>query len=492
MATWQEMAPRRVNQHRVHPDQHEHTHLFHWTLPGPAACTRHTSARNATYCNTPGGLQPSIRFRTGKTPSGTLRSSIRISPIADVNNYLAMRTTLARTLLLLNACLAMTLRPPTMTRPTVRTAVSRQNHRELELAAKNAAAIMAAAMIGFSPTHGIASATELPGTLLAAGSGYQTAESALKADLTKAKKLDPEAEAKAAAKAEVAALKKAEAAAKKEADAAKAQVAAAKTEARSLKAVEAKATKETETAAKAEAAALKAAKAEAEKLAQKAAKDEAAASAASTSAAPAKVAAPAKAATLVKTAASAKAAVPAKAKGALKDLSSAAGPTDVAVAVRSDAVDLKARKLPSSIGAVLPFPIGPVKIDLAISINKVTEAEAKDSDVVVSLPTNLVKAGKLAVGGDAGVIVDIPGITSGRFELDLVTPRNGEADVVVTSKNIPKLPLQKTNGLGRFCFECGNGNEQSDWFVARNLGNGVQFYGNAKTGVSQFEVPKGF
>ena len=54
------------------------------------------------------------------------------------------------------------------------------------------------------------------------------------------------------------------------------------------------------------------------------------------------------------------------------------------------------------------------------------------------------------------------------------------------------LPLQKTDGLGRFCFKCGNGNPTSDWFVARNLGDGIEFYGNVKTGVSQFELPKEF
>ena len=46
--------------------------------------------------------------------------------------------------------------------------------------------------------------------------------------------------------------------------------------------------------------------------------------------------------------------------------------------------------------------------------------------------------------------------------------------MVITSKSLPKLPLQKTKGLGRFCFNCGNGNPPSDWFFARNLGDGVE------------------
>ena len=57
---------------------------------------------------------------------------------------------------------------------------------------------------------------------------------------------------------------------------------------------------------------------------------------------------------------------------------------------------------------------------------------------------------------------------------------------------LPQLPLQKSAGLGRFCFKCGNGNPPSDWFVARNLGDGIEFYGNAKTGQSQFELPREF
>ena len=166
-------------------------------------------------------------------------------------------------------------------------------------------------------------------------------------------------------------------------------------------------------------------------------------------------------------------------------------PTDVGIAVRPGAIDLKAKRLPQSIGVTLPV-VGSVRIDLAVNVNKATEAEVAASDVVVSLPKDLVKAGKLAAAGTAGAAVDVPGLVQGSFGLDLSTPRKGEADITVTSQLIPQLPLANSKGLGRFCFECGDGNEPSDWFVARNLGNGVQFYGNAKTGQSQFEVPKGF
>lgn len=169
----------------------------------------------------------------------------------------------------------------------------------------------------------------------------------------------------------------------------------------------------------------------------------------------------------------------------------AASSTDLSIGLRSGIVPNIKDRVPSSIGLTLPG-LGPVRVDLSVAVSKVTAEEAADADIVVSLPKDLIKAGKLAVGGDAGVAFDVPGLVGGRLDVDLVTPRKGEADIAVTSSLLPKLPLQKTKGLGRFCFECGNGGQQSDWFVARNLGNGIQFYGNAKTGVSQFEVPKGF
>lgn len=181
------------------------------------------------------------------------------------------------------------------------------------------------------------------------------------------------------------------------------------------------------------------------------------------------------------------------ARGAPAKLPSAATASDVSVALRSTALKLDPRdlRLPNSIGVTLPV-VGPLRIDLNVQISKVTEVEVANADVVVSLPKDLVKASKLAAGGVAGLAIDAPGVASGRFDLDVTTPVTGEADIAISSKLIPKLPLQKTKGLGRFCFECGNGNPDSEWFIARNLGSGVQFYGNARTGLSQFESPKGF
>lgn len=167
--------------------------------------------------------------------------------------------------------------------------------------------------------------------------------------------------------------------------------------------------------------------------------------------------------------------------------------TDVSVALRSGVVPgLKDLRLPSSLGITLPA-LGPVRVDFNIKVEKVTPEKVADADIVVTLPNDLIKAGKKAVGGNVGLAFDAGTPLGGaRFDVDVSTPRKGEADLAITSPAIPKLPLQKTKGLGRFCFECGDGGEQSDWFVARNLGNGIQFYGNAKTGVSQFDVPKGF
>jgi len=216
--------------------------------------------------------------------------------------------------------------------------------------------------------------------------------------------------------------------------------------------------------------AAKAAKAEAKALADQAAKDEKAAL----------EAAKAKAKALA-------------ARGAPAKIPASAASTDVKVSLRSGVLPgLKDLRLPSSIGLTLPA-LGPLRVDLNVAISKATPDEVADADVVVSLPTDLVNAAKLAVGGDAGLAYDVPGLGNGRLDVDLSTPRKGEADLALTSSAIPKLPLQKSKGLGRFCFECGTpGGQQSDWFVARNLGNGIQFYGNAKTGVSQFDVPKGF
>ena len=268
-----------------------------------------------------------------------------------------------------------------------------------------------------------------------------------------------------------------------------AQAAAAKQAEKLAAAAQARAEKQA--AAQAAVAERVAAKAAAAKAAKAAVADKA----------PAKVAAAKKAVATAATATASKAAAVPKAAAAP---SAAAAPaaalakpntpveaSDVSVQVRQGSIDLKAKRLPSSVGVTLPV-IGSVRINLAISVEKTTAAEAAAADVVVTIPKDLIKAAKLAAGGDAGVVLDVPGFLAGRFDLELSTPRAGEADVVLTSKNIPKLPLQKTEGLGRFCYNCGNGNEQSEWYFARNLGNGVEFYGNARTGVSQFELPKEF
>jgi hypothetical protein len=179
------------------------------------------------------------------------------------------------------------------------------------------------------------------------------------------------------------------------------------------------------------------------------------------------------------------------ARGPPAKLPSKAADTDLSVALRGGAINLRELRVPQSLGLSLPV-VGPLRIEFNAVVSKVTPEMAADADVVVGLPTDLVKAGKKAAGGDVGLAVDLPGFASGRLDVDVSTPRDGEADVVVTSPLFKRLPIQKTKGLGRFCFDCGTGAPESEWFVARNLGNGVQFYGNAKTGVSQFEAPKGF
>jgi len=306
---------------------------------------------------------------------------------------------------------------------------------------------------------------------------------------------------KAAAKEEAAAIAKAAKAAKAAANeeeaekaaaaakAEKAQKAAAKEEAAAI----AKAEKAAKAAAKQEQSDKAAAVAQAEKAQKAAAKQEEAEKAAAAAKAEKAAKAAAKQEKDMTVIAATDGKDAAKSKGVAAKLPSSASPTDVSVALRSGVLKLDPRdlKIPSSIGITLPG-VGPLRVDLSAQISKASAEQVANADVVVSLPKDLIKAGKLAASGSAGVALDAPGLASGKFDLDIATPRKGEADVTVTSKLIPKLPLPKTKGLGRFCYECGNGEPDSDWFVARNLGSGVQFYGNAKTGVSQFEVPEGY
>ena len=78
----------------------------------------------------------------------------------------------------------------------------------------------------------------------------------------------------------------------------------------------------------------------------------------------------------------------------------------------------------------------------------VAAADAPAGGDVIALPTCDTHYEWLepsaAARGDVSVALDVPGIIAGRVEVDVETPRAGEADVVVTSKTIPKLPHTKT------------------------------------------------
>ena len=118
------------------------------------------------------------------------------------------------------------------------------------------------------------------------------------------------------------------------------------------------------------------------------------------------------------------------------------------------------------------------------------------SDVVIGLPRDLIGAANAAKSGKAGVVLDAPGLGSGRLDLGIAIPKAGEADVTVKSPLIPNLPIgdAKAGGVdkSRFCAECGNGQPLSDWFVVTNAKNELSFYTNVRTGVSQFNPPPGF
>ena len=147
--------------------------------------------------------------------------------------------------------------------------------------------------------------------------------------------------------------------------------------------------------------------------------------------------------------------------------------------------------LPKSIGTTLPVVNIPLRVDISINVAKATPADVAASDVVIDLPKDLKKAASLASAGDINLALVSGGKTS-RLDIDIDTPRKGEADIAIVGKVVPKLPLAKTAGFGRFCSTCGNGQEISDWFVVKNLKNDVSFYTNLVTGVSQFNTPPGF
>ena len=163
------------------------------------------------------------------------------------------------------------------------------------------------------------------------------------------------------------------------------------------------------------------------------------------------------------------------------------GKTDVTVAISSGL------SLPKSVGVDAPV-LGPTRVDIALK--KATAAEVASSDVVIGLPRDLIGAANAAKSGKAGVVLDAPGLGSGRLDLGIAIPKAGEADVTVKSPLIPNLPIgdAKAGGVdkSRFCAECGNGQPLSDWFVVTNTKNELSFYTNVRTGVSQFNPPPGF
>ena len=69
------------------------------------------------------------------------------------------------------------------------------------------------------------------------------------------------------------------------------------------------------------------------------------------------------------------------------------------IAVRPGAIDLKAKKLPGSIGVTLPV-VGPLRIDLAVSVNKVAWSEGLvDSTRIEALSNFRVECGTCLIQG---------------------------------------------------------------------------------------------
>ena len=341
--------------------------------------------------------------------------------------------------------------------------------------AQGVAAVAAAAILTMAPTN----------AALAAG-GYQSASDYMAKTPVKAQA--PKSQKELAAAAE-----KAEKAAAAQAKAAEAAQAKAK------KAAEAAAEKAAKEAASKQAAAAKAAAAAEAKAAKAAAAPKPAPKAAPAPAPDAPPAAPKaekKAAalpalpelpSLPKAAPKAAAPAPKAAPKAKAAPSVTGGKTDVTVAISSGL------SLPKSVGVDAPV-LGPTRVDIALK--KATAAEVASSDVVIGLPRDLIGAANAAKSGKAGVVLDAPGLGSGRLDLGIAIPKAGEADVTVKSPLIPNLPIgdAKAGGVdkSRFCAECGNGQPLSDWFVVTNTKNELSFYTNVRTGVSQFNPPPGF
>ena len=133
-----------------------------------------------------------------------------------------------------------------------------------------------------------------------------------------------------------------------------------------------------------------------------------------------------------------------------------AAKTDLTIGLKQGAVKIDPReiiatrdisriKLPQTIGVNVPV-LGSVQVNLDVKVAKCSPEDVQASDVQIVLPSDLVKAGKQAIGGDAGLVLDAPGLASGQLDIDIATPRKGEADLTVTSDLIPKIPLQKGNG----------------------------------------------
>jgi hypothetical protein len=347
--------------------------------------------------------------------------------------------------------------------------------------AQGVAAVAAAAILTMAPTN----------AALAAG-GYQSASDYMAKTPVKAQAPKSQKELAAAAeKAEKAAAAQAKAAEAAQAKAKKAAEAAAEKAAKEAASKQAAAAK---AAAAAEAKAAKAAAAP--KPAPKAAPAPAPAPAAPPAAPKAekKAAAPLALPELPslpkaapKAAAPAAAPAPKAAPKAKAAPSVTGGKTDVTVAISSGL------SLPKSVGVDAPV-LGPTRVDIALK--KATAAEVASSDVVIGLPRDLIGAANAAKSGKAGVVLDAPGLGSGRLDLGIAIPKAGEADVTVKSPLIPNLPIgdAKSGGVdkSRFCAECGNGQPLSDWFVVTNTKNELSFYTNVRTGVSQFNPPPGF
>jgi len=124
---------------------------------------------------------------------------------------------------------------------------------------------------------------------------------------------------------------------------------------------------------------------------------------------------------------------------------------------------------------------------LSGTYTKVPDGSISKPSLVIKSPKDKVKAiQSLATGGH--LEFDVGGKLSTHLDVDVASDQAGTAKILVESSLIPKLPFKNRASS---VIGTPSGGKESAWNIVTNLGNGESYYYNLKTGVTQFERPKG-